>query len=79
MVWRCVLKKTYITEGRSIVKNIKRLCQRFRYLKKNTIDIIMGPVSEYNLKITLAFYITQVDLTGLFKTYSKQQKATLKI
>ena len=56
MVWRYVLKKAYIIEGRSIVKNIKRLCQRCRYLKKKTIDIIMGPVSsEYNLKIAPAF------------------------
>ena len=40
----------------------------------------MGPVSEYNLKIAPAFYITQVDLTGPFKAYSKQSKrATLKI
>ena len=54
MVWRYVLKKAYIIEGRSIVNN-KRLCQRCRYLKKKTIDIIMGPVSEYNLKIAPAF------------------------
>ena len=54
--------------------------QRCRYLKKKTIDIIMGPVSEYNLKIAPAFYITQVDLTGPFKAYSKHNKrATLKI
>ena len=79
-VWRYVLKKAYVTEGCSIVKNIKRLCQRCRYLKKKTIDIIMGPVSEYNLKIAPAFYITQVDLTGPFKAYSKLNKrATLKI
>ena len=58
MVWRYVVKKAYIIEGRSIAKNIKRLWQRCRYLKKKTIGIIMGPVSEYNLKIAPAFYIT---------------------
>ena len=73
-VWRYLLKKAYIIEGRSIVKNIKRLCQRCRYIKKKTIDIIMGPVSEHNLKIAPAFYITQVDLTGPFKAYSKHNK-----
>ena len=79
-VWRYVLKKAYVTEGCSIVKNIKRLCQRCRYLKKKTIDIIMGPVSEYNLKIAPALYINQVDLTGPFKAYSKHNKrTTLKI
>ena len=40
----------------------------------------MGPVSEYNLKIAPAFYITQVDLIGLFKAYLKHNKrTTLKI
>ena len=34
----------------------------------------MGPASVYKLKIAPAFYITQVDLTGPFKAYSKQQK-----
>ena len=76
MVWRYVLKKAYIIEGRSIVKNIKRLCQRCRYLKNKTIDIVMGPVLEYNLKISPAFYITQVDLTGPFKAYSEHNKRT---
>ena len=75
-VRRYVLKNAYITEGRSIVKNIKKLCQRCRYLKKKTVDKIMGPVSEYNLKIAPAFYITQVDLTGPFKAYSKHNKTT---
>ena len=79
-VWRYVLKKAYIIEGCSIAKKIKRLCQRCRYLKKKTIDIIMGPVSEYNLKIAPAFYIIQVDLIGPFKAFSKHNKrTTLKI
>ena len=40
----------------------------------------MGPVSEYNLKIAPAFYITQVDLSRPFKTDSKHNKrTTLKI
>ena len=41
----------------------------------DTSNIIMGPVSEYNLKIAPAFHITQVDLTGPFRAYSKQQKS----
>ena len=36
----------------------------------------MDPVSENNLKIAPAFYITQVDLTGPFKAYSKHNKTT---
>ena len=72
MVWRYVLKKAYIIEGCSIVNNIKRLCQRCRYLKKKTLDIMTSAISEHNLKIAPAFYITMVDLTGPFKAYSKQ-------
>ena len=79
MVWRYVLKKAYIIEGRSIVKNIKRLCHRCRYLKKKTIEIIMGTASEYSLKIAPAFYITQVHLTGPFKAYSKHNKIWLAV
>ena len=79
MVWRYVLKKAYIIEGRSIVKNIKRLCHRCRYLKKKTIEIIMDTVSEYSLKIAPAFYITQVHLTGPFKAYSKHNKIWLAV
>ena len=37
----------------------------------------MGPVSEYNLKIAPASYITQVHLTGPFKAYSKHNKIWL--
>ena len=79
-VWRFVLKRAYIIEGRSIVKTIKRNCQRCRYLKKKTIDIAMGPLSECNLKIAPAFYNTQLDIAGPFKAYSRHNKrTTLKI
>ena len=73
-------KKTYIVEVQSVVKSIKRLCQKCRYVVEKTIGIIMGPVSEYSLKIAPAFYITQVDLTGPCKAYSKHnERTTLKI
>ena len=79
-IWRYVLKIAYIIEGRQIVKMIKRNCQRCRYLNKKTIDVMMGPVTSYNLAIAPCFYYTQVDLCGPFDSYSHHNKrAVVKI
>ena len=75
-VWRYVLKKVYIIEGRSIVKSIKGSCQRCRYLEKKSVEVSMGPVSKTNLTIAPAFYHTQVDLAGPFDAYSHHHKRT---
>ena len=61
----------------SIVKNIKKICESCRYLKWKATNIIMHPVSEYNLKISPAFYITQVDLTEPFNFGSKRNKGAI--
>ena len=52
---RFVLKKTYILDGRTLVKSIRRSFQRCRYLMKKTIDVAMGPISNANI-IAPAFY-----------------------
>ena len=79
-VWRYVLKKVYIIEGRDIVKSIKKSCQRCRYLEKKTIDVLMGPISDTSLTIAPAFYHTQVDLTGPYSAYSNHnQRKTIKV
>ena len=79
-VFRYVLKKAFIIEGRDIVKRTKKSCERCRYIAKKTIDVIMGPVSKHNLNIAPAFYSTQCDLAGPFKSYSHSNKrATVKI
>jgi len=75
-IWRYTLKQVYIIEGRDVVKRIKNGCKRCRYLKKKTIDVSMGKVPEYNLTIAPAFYITQIDLAGPFKSYSNHHKRT---
>ena len=67
--WRYVLKKVFIIEGREVVKNVKKSCERCRYLAKKTIDVAMGPLSKYNLTIAPSFYVTQIDLAGPFKAY----------
>ena len=75
-IWRYVLKVCFILCGREIVKKIKIHCERCRYLCKRTIDVEMGPVSSYNMKIAPAFYGTQVDICGPLKAYSPHNKRT---
>ena len=77
---RYVLQKVYAIEGRSLMKQIRKRCERCRYLLKRCINVAMGPISKYGLIITPPFYISQVDLAGPFKAYSLHNKrATIKI
>ena len=79
-VWRCVLKLGYITQIRDLVKEVKKNCERCRYLRKKAISIKMGLVSTHNLRVAPAFYTTEVDLCGPFKAYSpKSKRKTIKI
>ena len=77
---RYVLQKVYVIEGRSLMKQIRKRCERCRYLLKRCINVAMGPISKYGLIITPPFYISQVDLAGPFKAYSPHKKGvTIKI
>ena len=68
-MWRYVLKIAFIIEGKDLVQKVKDSCQRS-----------MGPVSNYNLTVAPTFYVTQMDITGPFKSYSPANKrATVKI
>ena len=79
-VWRCVLKLGYITQIRDLVKEVKKNCERCRYLRKKAISIKMGLVSTHNLRIAPAFYATEVGLCGPFRAYSPKSKIkTIKI
>ena len=75
-IWRFILKKVFIIEGRSIVKKVRSSCQRCRFLEKKKIEVAMGPVSRYNLSIAPVFYHTQVDICGPFTAYSQHHKRT---
>ena len=47
---------------------------------KRTIEVAMGPISQHNLTIAPAFYITQLDIAGPFKAYTPHNKrATIKV
>ena len=77
---RYVLQHAYIIEGRELVKCIRKTCIRCKILLKRTLNVSMGPVSEYNLTVAPAFYVCQTDIVGPFKAYSFHNKrCTLKI
>lgn len=74
--WRFVLQKMYVIEGRLLVKLIRNDCQRCRYLEKKALSFQMGPISQHNIMIALAFYVSQVDLASPFSCYSPHNKRT---
>ena len=77
---RYVQKVTHIIEGKSVVQQFREDCPRCNYLNKRNIKVAMGPVSSDNLKIAPAFYVTQVDLCGPFKSYTLiNKRATTKL
>ena len=75
-VLRYVTKQAFILEGREQVKIIRKNCERCRYLLKRTVEVFMGPVSNHNINIAPAFYVSQIDLAGPFLSYSPHNKRT---
>ena len=77
---RAIMGFVHILNVRDLVKSVKKNCKRCRYILKRTVEIIMGPASGDQLCVAPAFYITQTDLCGPFKAYSKHNKrATIKV
>ena len=62
-----VLKITFILEGRSLVQQFRRNCPRCRYLNKKAVAVAMGPVSDHNLSLAPAFYVSRVDIFDHFQ------------
>ena len=48
-------------------------------MAKRTIEVGFGPLSEFQLNIAPAFYVTQADIMGPFKAYQINVRATMKI
>ena len=62
------------------MKQIRKRCERCRYLLERCINVAMGPISKCNLTVAPPFYISQVHLARLFKTFSPHNKrANIKI
>ena len=64
------LTKRYL----SLIKSIRKSCQRCHFLNKKFAGGMMGPISNCQLTIAPAFYSTQVDLSGPYLTYSPLHK-----
>ena len=73
---RAVMAIAHILNVREIVKLFKKHCTRCRYIQKRTVEVMMGSDSKQQLCVASPFYITQVDLCGLFQAYSKHNKRT---
>ena len=69
-----MLQIAFIIGGRSVVKRVNLNCVRCRFLRKKFIDVEMGPISQYGLKIAPANYSSQVDLCGPFIAYDPTGK-----
>ena len=79
-VMRYVQKIAHIIEGRSLIKKFRKECTRCKILNKKAIEVAMGPLSNNNLCIAPAFFVTQVDMFGPFSAYSNVNKrAVIKI
>ena len=61
-IFRQMLKVAYILGGFSLASSIKQGCRRCRILNKNSIDVAMGPLQDFNFCIAPAFYASQVDI-----------------
>ena len=73
---RYVLLYCYVVEGRELVRKISSACERCKFLRKKTIEVSMGPISDHQLRIAPSFYVSQVDLAGPFKAWSPHNKRT---
>ena len=79
-VCRNVEKVAHIIDGAGLIRQFRIECPRCRYLLRKSVDVAMGPISDDHLKIAPAFYTSQVDMFGPFKSYSNVNKrATSKI
>ena len=77
---RQTLNIAHIIGGRHLVKSVKRISKKCRIINKNSIDVIMGPLRDVNLCIAPAFYASQIDIFGPYKSFSNANKrATIKI
>ena len=75
-VLRYTMKYAYIIEGRDLVRNVRKNCIRCKLIMKRTLNVSMGPISPYQLKIAPAFYTTRTDIAGPFNSYSLHNKRT---
>ena len=55
-VLRFVQRIAYIIEGRSLVKQFRKECPRCKYIRKQCIDVAMGPISSDQVCICILLH-----------------------
>ena len=76
---RMVKEYAYISRVKEISELFRKLCGKCRYMAKRTIDVEFGPLSDSQMIVAPAFYVTQVDLMGPYRAYQINVRATMKI
>ena len=76
---RIIREYAYIIGVKEIAEAFRQTCSRCRWIAKRTVEVEFGPLSDKQLKLAPAFYITQVDLFGPFKAYQINVRASLKV
>ena len=76
---RIIREYAYIIGVKEIAETFRQTCSRCRWIAKRTVEVEFGPLSDKQLKLAPAFYITQVDLFGPFKAYQINVRASLKV
>ena len=76
---RTAKEYAFIIGVKEIAELFRKTCGKCRWIAKQTINVEFGPLSNNQLKLAPAFYVSQVDLCGPFKAYQINVRATLKI
>ena len=77
---REVMTVAHIFGVRDLAKLFRKHCARCRYLLKMTLEVQMSPASEHQVCVAPPYYVTQADICGPYKAYSKHnQRATIKV
>ena len=76
---RTAKEYAFILGVKEIAELFRKTCGKCRWIAKQTVNVEFGPLSDNQLKIAPAFYVSQVDLCGPFKAYQINVRATLKI
>ena len=69
----------YIAGVKEICQVFRKSCAKCRWIAKRTIEVEFGPLSDCQLTLAPAFYVTQIDLMGPYKAYQINVRATMKI
>ena len=75
--YRTSLNYCHIIQGASLFKEIGEECSECSRQRKKFVDVVMGPVSDFQLTICHPFYVALCDLDGPYRVFgSRNQYST---